>query len=584
MPSIPQDIIEQVRQATDIVEVIGEFVRLKKRGRNYQALCPFHNEKAPSFSVSPDKQMYYCFGCNKGGNVITFLMEHENMTFVDAVRMLAARAGITIPERRTDSTSKEELEKLHYAHQLAVDYFKTVLHSDKYKESLSKYLHDSRHLSDDTIDFFQLGLSGTEWDGFLNYALKKGLFPADLMKAGLISHSEKNDKYFDRFRQRLMIPIFNLSDKPIAFGARALSKGEMAKYINSPETKLYVKSNILYGLNFTRRFIREHNEVIIVEGYFDLISLYQAGIKNVVASSGTAFTAQQARLLARFADMAYLFFDADSAGEQAAIRSVDTLYDAGMEVLVMIPPSGDDPDKVAVEQGADGINKIKEDARGYLEFRTREVDIKKQGIIGKEKLVKELAELAAKIQDKTRQQLFVAEAAERLQTEVQNFYNLLPKQKVQIKPKGEVKPPKKISDMERDLLSLLINYPDHFDLVHEQLAAGDFQSENLRKIFSLMLAVYSANGDIVVASMIDLSENTELASEITSLAGIDWQVEDIRLTIKDYIGKLTGHKRERVIDRLKGELKVAEEKGDTEKSRRLTLEITELIKRRQDQS
>ncbi len=583
MPSIPQDIIEQVRQATDIVEVIGEFVRLKKRGRNYQALCPFHNEKAPSFSVSPDKQMYYCFGCNKGGNVITFLMEHENMTFVDAVRLLASRAGITIPEKRTDSTSKEELERLHYAHQLALDYFKKVLHSERYKTDIFKYLHDTRRLSDETIDFFQLGLSGMEWDGYLNYALKKGLFPGELMKAGLISHSEKSDKYFDRFRQRLMIPIFNLSDKPIAFGARALKKGETAKYINSPETKLYIKSNVLYGLNFTRRFIREKNEVIIVEGYFDLISLYQAGIKNVVASSGTAFTAQQARLLARFADMAYLFFDADSAGEQAAIRSVDTLYDAGMEVLVMIPPRGDDPDKVAVDKGADGIEKIKQKARGYIEFRTREIDIKKQGIIGKEKLVKELAELAGKIQDSTRRQLFVAEAAERLQTETQNFYNLLPRQKTTLKRSGEIKPPKKIIDMERDLLSLLLNHPGHFELVIEKIAADDFQSEPLRKIFSLMLAVYKTDGDISVNSLIDLSENTDLASQITALAGFNWQSQNIRLMIRDYIGKLSNYKRERVIDRLKGELKVAEEKGDTEESRLLMTEIAELIKRRQEQ-
>jgi DNA primase len=583
MPSIPQDIIEQVRQASDIVEIIGEFVRLKKRGRNYQALCPFHNEKAPSFSVSPDKQMYYCFGCNKGGNVITFLMEHENMTFVDAVRMLAARAGITIPEKRTDDTSKEELERLHYAHQLALDYFKKVLHSDKYKTNIFKYLHDSRKLTDETIDFFQLGLSGLEWDGFFNYALKKGLFPPELMKAGLISHSDKNDKYFDRFRQRLMIPIFNLSDKPIAFGARALSKGETAKYINSPETKLYYKSNVLYGLNFTRRFIREQNAVIIVEGYFDLISLYQAGIKNVVASSGTAFTAQQARLLARFADMAYLFFDADSAGEQAAVRSVDTLYDAGMEVLVMVPPSGYDPDKVAIEQGAEGIDKIKENARGYLEFRTRELDIKKEGIIGKEKLIKELAELAGKIQDITRRQLFVTEAAERLQTDVQNFYNLLPRQQTASKPKSEIKPPKKIADMERDLLSLLLNHPEHFDLIPDKIAADDFQSNDLRKIFSLILAAYNANGDISVNSLIDLAENSELVSELTALAGTEWPDEDVRLMIKDYISKLMGYKRERVIDRLKGELKLAEEKGDSDSSRRLTLEITELIKHRQDQ-
>jgi DNA primase len=578
--SIPQDIIDQVRQASDIVEIIGEYVRLKKRGRNYMALCPFHTEKTASFSVSPERQIYHCFGCGKGGNVYTFLMEHENMSFVEAVRHLARKAGIIIPEREADRYEKEEIEKLHYAHQVALEYFRSILSSGKYHAQISKYLKESRRLTDESIELFQLGLAGDDWDGFLNHALKKGLFPKELEKAGLIVHSEKRDKYFDRFRQRLMIPIFNLTGKPIAFGGRTLRKGEPAKYVNSPETPLYSKSNVLYGLNFSRQFIREKKEVIIVEGYFDLISLYQAGIRNVVASSGTAFTIRQARLLARFAEMGFLFFDADSAGEKAAIRSVDALYDAGMEVMVMVPPEGEDPDSVAIEGGPAAVEKIKTDALRYLDFRTRDIDIQKQGIIGKEKLIKELAELAGRIEDTTRRRLFIDEAADVIKTDRQNFYDLLPSGSTERAAGVDIKPPRKIVDFERDLVSLLINYPEHIETVKDKVAPGDFQSEMISSIYSQILSSHQTHGSVSVDRLIDLLDDKSLASEVTTLSQKEWPRESAPRMIPDYVNKILYFKRERQIDRLKAELKVAEEAKDAGKADRLTLEIAELIKRR----
>ncbi|UCD95167.1 MAG: DNA primase [Candidatus Zixiibacteriota bacterium] len=578
--SIPQDIIEQVRQTSDIVDIIGEYVRLKKRGRNFMALCPFHTEKTPSFSVSPERQIYHCFGCGKGGNVYTFLMEHENMSFVEAVKLLARKAGITIPERETDRREKEEIEKLHYAHQVALEYFRSMLSAGRYRTQISKYLKESRELTDESIELFQLGLAGEEWDGFLNHALKKGLFPKELEKAGLIIHSEKSDKYFDRFRRRLIIPIFNLSGKPIAFGGRTLKKGEPAKYVNSPETPLYSKSNVLYGLNFSRQHIREKTEVIIVEGYFDLISLYQVGIKNVVASSGTAFTNRQARLLARFAEMAFLFFDADSAGEKAAVRSVDALYDAGMEVMVMVPPEGEDPDSVAAKGGAAAIEELKKGAVRYLDFRTRDIDIKKQGIIGKEKLIKELAELAGRIEDITRRRLFIDEAAEVIKTDTQNFYNLLPSKGAERIGITGIKPPRKIIDFERDLLSLLINYPEYIDVVKDQVAPEDFQSEIISTIYSHVLSFHQMHDAVSVDSLIDMLKDQSLASEVTALSQKEWMRENASRMIQDYMNKILYFKRERQIDKLKAELKIAEEAGDAEKAGRLTEEIAEMIRRR----
>nr|MBN2278222.1 DNA primase [candidate division Zixibacteria bacterium] len=577
---IPQDIIEQVRQSSDIVDVLSQYIRLKKRGLNYLALCPFHDEKTASFSVSPHKQIYHCFGCGKGGNVFTFLMEHENMTFVEAVRHLAARAGITIPEKKVSSAYKEELERLHYAHQVALDYFRKTMRIERYRHQISRYLKETRKLTGQSIEFFQIGLAGEEWDGFLNYALKKELFPKELVKAGLVSYSEKNDKYYDRFRQRLMIPIFNLSDKPIAFGGRTLRKGEPAKYVNSPETILYSKSNVLYGLNFARQSIREKNEVIIVEGYFDLISLHQAGIKNVVASSGTAFTAAQARLLARFAEMACLFFDADSAGQTAAVRSVDVLYDAGMEVKVMVPPEGEDPDSVAVKSGADGIEKIREQALPYLEFRTRDIDLKKQGIIGKEKLIKELAELAGRLSDRTRRDIFITEAASILRVDPGSFFNLLAPALKQERPTTQIREPRKVNDFERDLLSLIINFPDFIDTVRGKLSSDDFQMTELGRLYAHILSAYETEGAVTVDTLVDLLEDKSLISDLTALANRDWNRDNAPTMIRDYLNQILYFRRERIIDRLKAELKAAEDDGDNETARRLAEEIANLIKSR----
>ncbi len=578
---IPEDIIEQVRQSSDIVEIVGSFVRLKKRGRNFLALCPFHTEKTPSFSVSPDKQIYHCFGCGKGGNVFTFLMEHENMTFVEAVKYLAKKAGIRIPERQVDPGRKEELERLHYANQLALEYFKKTLRSDRYYQPMMNYLKEKRGLTEEIIDHFHIGLAGESWDGYLKYALDKGLFQNELVRAGLVIHNEEKDSYYDRFRKRLMIPIFNLSEKPIAFGGRTLEKGERAKYINSPETVLYSKSSVLYGLNFSRQDIREKNEVIIVEGYFDVISLYQAGVKNVVASSGTAFTPQQARLLARFAEMAYLFFDADSAGQTAALRSVDALYDAGLEVMVMSAPEGEDPDSIAMKDGAEGIEKIKEQALGFLDFRFKNIDLKNQGIIAKEKLIKELAELAGRIGDTTRRQIFLAEAANKIGSDVQNFYNALSGAKTGQKGQSREDTEKPLVDVGGDFLSLLINYPDYIDMVQDKIAPGDFQSELHGKLFTHIVDIYREHGALEISRLIDAINDPETASKITGFGNRNWEIENPERIIRDYLRKILEHKRERNIDKLKAQLKMAEDKNDSDEADRLTREIADLIKRRQ---
>jgi DNA primase len=559
---IPPETIEQVRQATDIVQIIGEFVRLKKKGRRYLAVCPFHTEKTPSFSVSPDKQLYYCFGCGKGGTVFTFLMEHEKMSFVEAVRDLARRANITIREEAGSDVKREFLERISYGNQVALDYFHHLLYELKYREVLQNYLKGKRGIIDETIAQFKLGLAGEAWDGLIRYAAGKGLNSEDLEKAGLSIRSETKGNYFDRFRQRLMFPIFNLSQKPIAFGGRTLKKGEPAKYVNSPETPLYVKGNVLYGLNFSKDYIRQASpaSVFIVEGYFDFISLWQVGVKNVVASSGTAFTLQQARLLARFAEEVYLFFDADTAGQNAALRSVDSLFEAGLEVKVIVPPAGEDPDSIATGQGVDGIEKLQHDALGFIQFRTKDLDIGASGIIGKERLVKELGALGSKISDPTRRSLYFAEAAETLGVDVQLL------QTIPAKDRGTAAP-------DDGFLSLLFNNPGSIDSIFENISPDDFESKELSRLYSAMINQYQTAGAVDAKVLVDNAKDPEFASLVTEIASTEWDPAQLEGETRKLVKQIIDEKQKRIRVRLRKELAQAETEGNHEEANRILQEM-----------
>ena len=570
---IPPETIEQVRQATDIVQIIGEFVRLKKKGRRYLAVCPFHTEKTPSFSVSPDKQLYYCFGCGKGGTVFTFLMEHEKMSFVEAVRDLARRANITIREEAGSDVKREFLERISYGNQVALDYFHHLLYEPKYREVLQNYLKGKRGIIDETIAQFKLGLAGEAWDGLMRYAAGKGLSSEDLEKAGLSIRSETKGNYFDRFRQRLMFPIFNLSQKPIAFGGRTLKKGEPAKYVNSPETPLYVKGNVLYGLNFSKDHIRQASpaSVFVVEGYFDFISLWQVGVKNVVASSGTAFTLQQARLLARFAEEVYLFFDADTAGQNAALRSVDSLFEAGLEVKVIVPPAGEDPDSIATGQGMDGIEKLQHEALGFIQFRTKGLDIGASGIIGKERLVKELGALGSKISDPTRRSLYFAEAAETLGVDVQLLQKVPTKDWRAATPDDE--PKRKHSPIEIGFLSLLFNNPGSIDSIFEKISPDDFESNELSRLYSAMINQYQTAGAVDAKVLVDNAKDPGFASLVTEIASTEWDPAQLEGETRKLVKQIIEGKQKRIRAKLRQELARAEAEGNHEKANRILQEM-----------
>ena len=337
-----EEFIEEVRQRNDIVDVISGYVNLKKSGSNFTGLCPFHNEKTPSFSVSGGKQMYYCFGCGAGGNVFTFLMEYENLTFPEALEQLAGRAGMALPEKNNseeDRRRRNTRERILEIYKLAANYFYAKLSSGRGEEA-KKYLLQ-RDLSEETIRRFGLGYSDKFSDDLYQYMKKKGFDDTILNQTGLFTFHEKKGVY-DKFWNRVMYPIMDRSGKVIAFGGRVMGDGK-PKYLNSPETMVFDKSRNLYGLNFVHG--RQDQGMIICEGYMDVIALHQAGFTNAVASLGTAFTSQQSSLLKRYTDTVYLCYDSDGAGVKAALRAIPMLKEAGLTVRVIDMQPYKDPDE-----------------------------------------------------------------------------------------------------------------------------------------------------------------------------------------------------------------------------------------------
>ncbi len=383
--------------------------------------------------------------------------------------------------------------------------------------------------------------------------------------------SDTNDRYFDRFRQRLMIPIFSFSQKPIAFGGRTLKKGEPAKYINSPETPLYSKGNVLYGLNFSRDHIRDAGFALVVEGYFDFISLWQVGVKNVVASSGTAFTQQQARLLARFCDMVYLFFDADSAGQNAALRSVDVLYDSAIDVKVMIPPPSEDPDSTARKFGPDKIEELRSNSMGFIPFRLKNVSVGNSGIVAKEKLVKELSTLGSKISDPTRRALFFNEAATVLAVEpvlLQSAGGTATRPTV-----GSAASKSRRHQIELEYLSLLLSNPGSIESALEAIAPEDLDSKELHRLYLAMIQQYRELGVINPNRLIESFADEEMVSLLTELATKEWVPEEVETETRNYVRLLTERKRKRIRTDLQKELAQAEALGDHKRAEEILQQI-----------
>ena len=368
----PDEVIEEVRMKNDIVDVISGYVKLQKKGANYFGLCPFHNEKSPSFSVSPGKQMYYCFGCGAGGNVLTFVMEYENYTFQEALQSLADRAGVTLPKMEYSKEAREQAElraRLLEVNKLAANYFYYQMKQPQGKMAY-EYFHDKRKLTDETMLRFGLGYSNKTSDDLYRFLKEKGYDDGFLSQTGLVTIEERGGR--DKFWNRVMFPIMDVNNRVIGFGGRVMGDGE-PKYLNSPETKLFDKSRNLYGLNYARTTREKY--MLVCEGYLDVISMHQAGFTNTVASLGTAFTSQHAGVLKRYTDQVILTYDSDGAGIKAALRAIPILRDAGISARVLNMKPYKDPDEFIKNMGPEAFRERIAQAKNSFLF---EIDVLKR--------------------------------------------------------------------------------------------------------------------------------------------------------------------------------------------------------------
>ncbi|MHB8158578.1 MAG: DNA primase, partial [Desulfocucumaceae bacterium] len=368
---IPPGIIEDVRIQTDIVGLISEYVRLEKRGRNYTGACPFHQERDPSFTVSPDKQIFYCFGCQAGGNVIKFLMMIESLTFVESVRRLANRAGIYFPDIDKGGYDKRAAreERAWKANGQARDFYHSYLLNSPEGSTAREYLAE-RGLSADIIKTFKIGYAPAAWDALATYMKGHGYGPEELMDFGLVAGDR--GKSFDRFRKRVLFPVTNPQGNVVAFGGRILGPSDdQPKYLNTPETPFFNKSKVLFGLELARQSIRTAGYAVIMEGYMDVVAAHQFGISNTLASMGTSLTAEQGKLLIRYTRDVYIAYDADAAGMKAAVRGLDILQQVGCRLRVISMPGGTDPDDFIRENGVEGWNKIISGSETLLEYKIR---------------------------------------------------------------------------------------------------------------------------------------------------------------------------------------------------------------------
>lgn len=385
------DLLEEIRNRCDVVDIISEYVHLKPAGKGFKGLCPFHEEKTPSFMVSPEKQLFHCFGCGEGGNVFNFLMKYEKLSFFEAVKMLAQKSGVPLPvDEEKENILHKKKERLYKLNNLVANYYRECLFRTNQGKKVINYFK-KRGINDTSVEKYKLGYAPSGWDALSNFLKKKGYSYEELIKAGLIKKSKMEGKYIDYFRDRIIFPIFNLSGRVIGFGGRVLDDS-LPKYINSPETLVYNKGSNLYSLNFAKEDIRKKNYIIIVEGYTDVLITQQYGFINIAASLGTALTAKQIDLIKRFTNAVLIAYDADSAGNMATLRSLDLLVKAGLEIKVIDLPQGYDPADFLIKKGSETFQNLINRSLCLIDYKLKLLYSKYsiKIIEGKVKVVKEI--------------------------------------------------------------------------------------------------------------------------------------------------------------------------------------------------
>ncbi len=595
MALIPENKISEISHAADIVEIISESVRLKKAGKNYVGLCPFHPEKTPSFTVSPEKQMFYCFGCGAGGNVFHFLMKQEGASFPEAVRMLAGRCGITIEDYRLspeEKKSQSEREQLLDVNAMALDYFRHILRQSRAGQNARAYLN-GRGITQETIDTFQLGYVPAGWDNLLRYFQEKKVDRSLLLRSGLIVESTRyKGRYYDRFRNRIIFPIFNNSRQVMGFGGRVMDDAQ-PKYLNSPETPVYNKRRSLYGFHESRRICRAQDTVYIVEGYFDFLALWQHGIRNAVATLGTALSSEHLLALKGAGRRLVLVYDSDAAGIKAALRCVDIFLkdlpiktetpEKSMEPRILILPEGYDPDSYVFKFGQEAFENENEKAPGLMTFLI-EAAIRRHGLSvdGKLRIIEVMEAPLAGIEDDFARSLYVRELSERIggidETAIMERVRAFAAEKKKSLPSAfhpdssgksadnnnypaGTDAGEQLNRMERRIVSMILQFPQIIPEAESRQVLEYIEHSDLKAIVQSSFEHYHTSRTVCAADLVgaaDSEEQRRLISLLTLESDV-WAFEGCIKLLDQFV-----ENGSRTKDDLTTKIKTAEMDGDHE--------------------
>lgn len=585
------EILNEVRENSDIVEVISQYVHLKRSGRNYFGLCPFHNEKSPSFSVSPDKQIFHCFGCGVGGNVFTFISKIEGIGFKEAIENLADRTGIVLPKSTNNEDSKrEELKsKVYKVNNFTADYYHKRLYKPESKAG-QEYVKQ-RKLTNETLESYNLGFSGN-YDELYKVLRKEGFNDEEILESGLVKKNE-HGQYVDFYRDRFMIPILDVRNRVIAFGGRVLGDAKRFKYLNSPENIVYSKGKHLFGLNVAKRY--DHKKLLIVEGYMDAISLHQRGITNVVAALGTALTTNQGWLLRRNAEQVILGFDADGAGQNAIMRAMEVMQNMGCDMRVLQMTGAKDPDEFIIKYGSARFQKLINEAISLLEFRVKvleqNLDLEVAG--DKIKFLNEIAKLLAKIDNTIEREIYIEKLSKgyniskeaifgqvnKLQYSNRAQTSNLEKSKPVVIHKKETNVDNNVSDeiikRENTIISILINNPENFQMIKKHMLPEDFKYDLNNKIVKALYEELEKE-DSNISLVLDKIENEEIKNHLTAIMAEDYGISDSNDTkaIEDILKKYEREKLEKRRDEL---ISLSSKETNTEKRKELGKELNDII-------
>ncbi|HIN26100.1 MAG TPA: DNA primase [Candidatus Marinimicrobia bacterium] len=582
MARIPEETIERIRNTADIYDVVAQYVDLIKKGRNYFGLCPFHSEKTPSFSVAPDKQIYHCFGCGAGGNVFSFIVEHEKVTFVEAVQQLGEKYGIQV-QYESGSASTEFFSSLYQAHHVAAELYHNTLYFDRGKAAL-QYLHD-RGLNDDVLKMYQIGFAPDSWDTLSNKVKPLDMKNDVYEKSGLFVKTKHG--WRDRFRSRIMFPIYHPSGKVIAFGGRIFNSDDPAKYLNSPETPLYRKSEVFYGLHKTRDAIRKFGTAVLVEGYTDFLQLVQVGVANVVALSGTALADQHAAQIRKFASKVYLAYDGDDAGINATLRAGYVLLQAGVEPLVIAVPPNQDPDDWVRNEGIGPFQEAMGAGIRLLLFHLEKKDAQNLSGADRSQLVQDILGEIARISDGIIRDDLLKSLAQELRVHEVEIIRLF---KQQSRRKGGSTPSSKQTAMNKPMFTsavqkaqleiirtLAFHFDEVFPVVKSALDFELFDEPILKKIGGLLIKEKTGVELSAVIDEFDDRQERELVSEILF---DEVSPDDPVLIIQECLATIKG---KLIKDQIKAaRLKMRELESLGHDTEAIILEVAELQKQLQE--